>query len=140
MLPPPPAYTGREPRSGLRPTRERGEETLVTPQHAQIQAQGSAFDVDVGRARGLAKRPPVRHVDAGATGDQPLEAGWEIGAALGTGVSHLVLQELIGFHGAFVVAAVVAWSTYVYTRARREPDVLAAWGFRRQNFARSSSS
>jgi hypothetical protein len=62
---------------------------------------------------------------------------WEIGGALGTAVVHLVFQELIGFHGVFVVVAVVAWSSYVYARTRREPDVLARWGFRRENFAPS---
>lgn len=60
--------------------------------------------------------------------------GWEIGAAVGTAVAHPVCQELIGFHGIFVAAAVIGWSSYVYRRARREPDVLVHWGFCRQNF------
>lgn len=59
---------------------------------------------------------------------------WEIAAALGTAVLHLVFQARRGAHGLFVIAAVIAWSSYVYARARRDPAALARWGFRRQSF------
>ena len=56
---------------------------------------------------------------------------------LGTGLLHVLCQEVIGYHGAFVAGAVVAWTIYLWRRARQTPGQLEAWGFRRENFRQS---
>lgn len=58
-------------------------------------------------------------------------ARWELPAVLLTGVAHLFFEEVLEAKALFIALAVAFWGTYVAVRVRRQPQVLALWGFRR---------
>ncbi len=61
----------------------------------------------------------------------------EIAAVLLTGVGKFIFVDGLGAKLPFIVGAVLGWGTYVYWRHRRQPGILAYWGFRTDNFHRS---
>lgn len=59
----------------------------------------------------------------------------ELGAVLATAALHLAWPLTDLSRGFFVGPLVVGWALYVWTRARRDPTALAAWGLRREGWA-----
>jgi len=63
--------------------------------------------------------------------------GLEMTAVLLTGAGKFVFMDGLGWKLPFIVGAILGWGTYVYGRHRRQPGILAYWGFRTDNFRRS---
>lgn len=61
----------------------------------------------------------------------------EIAAVLLTGAGKFIVMDALGAKLPFIVGAVLGWGTYVYRRHRRQPGILAYWGFRTDNFRKS---
>jgi membrane protease YdiL (CAAX protease family) len=61
----------------------------------------------------------------------------EMAAVLLTGVGKFIFMDGLGAKLPFIVGAVLGWGAYVYFRHRRQPGILAYWGFRTDNFRRS---
>jgi CAAX prenyl protease-like protein len=57
----------------------------------------------------------------------------EIAAAAVTGALHPLFVEVLHAKALFIALAFVGWGTYFFLRVRRNPSVLPAWGFRREN-------
>jgi len=62
-------------------------------------------------------------------------AALELAAVVATGGLHLLFESVLHAKAAFIAAAGIGWCSYLVWRARREPDVLRVWGFRRDNLA-----
>nr|WP_321235971.1 CPBP family intramembrane glutamic endopeptidase [uncultured Psychroserpens sp.] len=58
----------------------------------------------------------------------------EILAVVLTGIGKFVFMDYLNWRLPFVIVAIVAWSLYVYYRYKKDKQVLADWGFRRDNF------
>ncbi len=61
----------------------------------------------------------------------------EIAAVLLTGAGKFIFMDGLGAKLPFIVGAILAWAAYVYYRHRRQPGILAYWGFRTDNFRTS---
>jgi hypothetical protein len=61
----------------------------------------------------------------------------EIAAVLLTGAGKFVFVDGLGAKLPFIVGAILGWGSYVYWRHRRQPGILAYWGFRTDNFRKS---
>lgn len=60
----------------------------------------------------------------------------ELSLVLATGVAHLIFQEMLGWQGAYIAAAIAFWAVYVAWQLRR-PGQARAWGFRADTLAPS---
>ncbi|MBR9913855.1 MAG: hypothetical protein GYB32_03355 [Algicola sp.] len=58
----------------------------------------------------------------------------EIMAVILTGIGKFVFMDYLNWRLPYVVIVILAWSTYVMLRYRKNPLVLQDWGFRRDNF------
>jgi hypothetical protein len=61
----------------------------------------------------------------------------EIAAVLLTGAGKFVFMDALGAKLPFIVGAILGWGAYVYFQHRRQPGILAYWGFRTDNFRKS---
>ena len=58
-------------------------------------------------------------------------------AVVATAVLHQVVSNVLGLHAVFVAVAVLCWTGYLVWRLRKEPGLLATWGFGRANARRA---
>ena len=58
----------------------------------------------------------------------------EIFAVVITAIGKFIFMDYLNYRLAFVVVAIVVWSTYVWYRYKRDRLVLKDWGFRIDNF------
>ena len=58
----------------------------------------------------------------------------EIFGVLLTGIGKFIFMDYLNWRLPFVVVAILAWSSYVYYRYKKDKNVLADWGFRWGNF------
>ena len=61
----------------------------------------------------------------------------EIAAVLLTGAGKFIFIDGLAAKLPFIVGATLGWGAYVYWRHRRQPGILAYWGFRTDNFRKS---
>jgi hypothetical protein len=59
----------------------------------------------------------------------------EVVAVLLTGALHLVFEEVLDQKLLFIALAGIGWLLYLGIRVRREPGLIAGWGFQRQGLA-----
>jgi hypothetical protein len=61
----------------------------------------------------------------------------EIAAVLLTGAGKFIFIDGLGAKLLFILGAILGWGTYVYWRHRRQPGILAYWGFRTDDFRKT---
>lgn len=61
----------------------------------------------------------------------------EVSAVLLTGALHLVFEEVLHQKTAFIVLALVGWSTYLGLSIRKDRGILDVWGMRLKGFGRA---
>jgi hypothetical protein len=64
----------------------------------------------------------------------------EMSAALLTAMLHFIFYEVLPGQGPFIVVTVLAWSTYVAIRIRREPESLREFGLSTYGLRQSSAA
>ncbi|WP_111685372.1 CPBP family intramembrane glutamic endopeptidase [Winogradskyella tangerina] len=58
----------------------------------------------------------------------------EIAAVVLTGLGKFIFMDYLNWRLPFVVVAILAWSSYVVYRYKKDKNVLKDWGFRLENF------
>ncbi|HMV08850.1 MAG TPA: CPBP family intramembrane metalloprotease [Cyclobacteriaceae bacterium] len=58
----------------------------------------------------------------------------EILAVLLTAAGKFIFMDFLKWKLVFIIASTLGWAGYVYIRNRKEPGILAHWGFRLDNF------
>jgi membrane protease YdiL (CAAX protease family) len=58
----------------------------------------------------------------------------EIAAVLLTAAGKFIFMDFLQWKLLFIIASIAGWGGYVLYRSRKEPGILAHWGFRTDNF------
>lgn len=59
---------------------------------------------------------------------------YEIAAVLLTAAGKFIFMDALQWKFVFIVLSIVGWGGYVWYRSKKEPGILAHWGFRTDNF------
>lgn len=60
----------------------------------------------------------------------------EIAAVLLTAAGKFIFMDWLKWKLLFIIVSTLGWAAYVYLRNKKEPGILAHWGFRRDNFTK----
>lgn len=59
---------------------------------------------------------------------------YEIIAVLATAAGKFIFMDFLQWKLVFIIISTLGWANYVYIRNKKEPGILAHWGFRLDNF------